>query len=158
MTAAPRVTGSTGGRQQADAAEVVMLRRPAAYLDSGALELASACSSTPGSALTTCPARWNRGRTIASTGLELFVQDSGGDADERGPEPRPAGRADGQSDPLGADGQARRHHALHPLAGPERRSVQVDLSEHAVQVQVEAGDEVAGPESEARREDARISV
>ena len=42
--------------------------------------------------------------------------------------------------------------------GRERRPVQVDLSEHAVQVQVEAGEEVARPEPEARREDAGVSV
>ena len=36
--------------------------------------------------------------------------------------------------------------------------MQVDLAEHAVQVQVEAGEEVAGPEPEARREDAHVSV
>ena len=90
--------------------------------------------------------------------LELFVQDPCGDADERGPEPRSTCRADCQGDPLAAEGQARRHHALHSLTRLERRPVQVDLSEHAVQVQVEAGDEVAGPESEARREDAGVAV
>ena len=69
MAAAAWISGSAGARQQADAAEVVVLRRPAAHVQARrARARASACSSTPGSALTTSPARWNRGRSTASTG------------------------------------------------------------------------------------------
>ena len=44
----------------------------------------------------------------------------------------------------------------HPLARPERLADEVDLAEHAVQLQVEAGEEVARAEAEARREHARV--
>ena len=40
VAAPPRIPGSACGRQQADAAEVVMQRRPPAYLEPGPLELA----------------------------------------------------------------------------------------------------------------------
>src|SRR6185312_10292002 len=158
MTAAPRVTGCAGGRQQADAAEVVMLRGPAAHLDSRALELSECLLVDAGLGIDDRPCAVEPRPFDRGYRVEPLVENAGGDADECGPEARSAGRADGQSDTVRADRHAWRHHALHPLAGPERRPDEVDLSEHAVQMEVEAGEEVAGPESEARGEDAHASV
>ena len=79
--------------------------------------------------------------------LETLVEDPGGDADERGAQPGAAGRADREREAVAVDRDARRHHALHPRAWLERDAVQVDLAEHAVQVQVVAGQEVAGAEA-----------
>ena len=44
------------------------------------------------------------------------------------------------------------------VAGLERAEEQVGLAEHAVQVQVEAGQPVARAEAEARREDAGVAL
>ena len=90
--------------------------------------------------------------------LEALVQDPGGDPDERSAQPRAAGRADREREAFCVDGDARRHHALHPRARLERDAVQVDLAQHAVQVQVVAGQEVARAEPEARRQHARAAV
>ena len=90
--------------------------------------------------------------------VEPFVEDPGRDADERRSQPRSARGADRQRDALVVESEARRHHALHPLAGLERLEDEVDLAEHAVQLQVEAGQEVARAEPEARRQDARVPV
>ena len=66
--------------------------------------------------------------------------------------PRAAGR------PVRVERDGRRHHARHPGAGLELAAKQVGLAEHAVQVQVEAGEEVPRAEPEARREHADVPV
>ena len=54
--------------------------------------------------------------------------------------------------------QRGRHHALHPRAGLEVPDEQVALAHHAVQVQVEAGQEVARAEAQARGEDDGVPL
>ena len=86
--------------------------------------------------------------------VEPFVQDSGGDLDEGAAEPRAPGRAERKDEPLVVEGEARRHHAAHPLAGLERPANQVGLAQHAVQMQIESRQEIAGAQAEARRQHA----
>ena len=73
-------------------------------------------------------------------------------------EARPACRAERELEPVVVEDDGGRHHARHPLTGPERLADEVGLAEHAVQVQVEPGQEVAGAETEARRQHACGSV
>ncbi len=108
--------------------------------------------------MTTPFARWARGRSTACCGAESLVEDSGRDAHERGAKPGPAGRADREQEAVSIERDARRHHALHPVTGLHRPVQQVDLAEHAVQVEVEAGELVAGAEAEARRQHACVAV
>jgi hypothetical protein len=89
---------------------------------------------------------------------EAFVEDAGDDAQECGPETRASGRATHERQPVVVERQQRRHHALHPGSRLESTAQQVGFAEHAVEVQVEAGDEVSGAESETRRESACIAV
>ena len=70
-------------------------------------------------------------------GIEPLVEDSRCDLNEGAAKPRTTGRAQREDEPGGIEGQARGHHASHPLAGLERPTDQVALAEHAVQVQVE---------------------
>ena len=72
----------------------------------------------------------------------------------RVPPAAPAAR----TSPSSSKHERRRHHRAHPLAGDEVADDEVDLAEHAVQVQVEPGEEVAAAEAEARRERARVPV
>ena len=61
--------------------------------------------------------------------------------------------------PVSVERKQRRHHALHPRSpGSSAPRKQVGLAEHAVQVQIEAREEVARAETEARRDDARVAV
>ena len=90
--------------------------------------------------------------------LEPFVQDARDHLQKRAAQARPAGGPCCECDSSAVEGQARRHHARHPLAGLERPGKQVGLAEHAVQMQVEAGHEVARAETEARRQDAGVAV
>ena len=89
-----------------------------------------------------------------SVGLEPLVQDSRDDLNQRAAQPRPACRAGGEHDPVCVDGDARRHHARHPLARLEPSADEIGLAEHAVQMEVEPGKEIARAEAEARREHA----
>ncbi len=91
-------------------------------------------------------------------GVEPLVEDPRDDLEHRAPEPRAAGGAGREHDAVFVQCQARRHHAPHAVAGLERPADQVGLPEHAVEVQVEAGDEVARAEAEARRQDARAPL
>jgi hypothetical protein len=75
---------------------------------------------------------------------ETLVEHSCGDLDQGATKARPAGRADRELEAAVAQDDTRSHHAAHPVAGLERAADQVGLAEHAVQVQVERWQEVAG--------------
>ncbi len=90
--------------------------------------------------------------------LDALVEDRRGDRDQGGAEARAAGGADREHEAALVEREARRHHALHPVAGLERTMAEVGLAEHAVQVEVEAGEPVPGAESEARGQDAGAAV
>ena len=76
-------------------------------------------------------------------GREALVEDPGDRLEQRASEPRPAGGAGRELEAGAVEDDHRRHHARHPLAGNERSLQQVGLAEHAVQVQIETGQEVA---------------
>ena len=145
--------------RRADAAEVVVARRPAAHRASAASSAASPSSSTPGSAFTSAPAGWTRGRSTAACGVEALVEDR---ARRRRRAPcaaacRPRRRSRARA-------RRRRARASAPSCSPSARpgssgaADEVGLAEHAVQVQVEAGEPVARAEAEARREHAGVAV
>jgi hypothetical protein len=69
--------------------------------------------------------------------LESLVEDPGGHRDESAAQPRAACGAEREHEPCVVEHDGRRHHARHALARLERAEEQVDLAEHAVQVQVE---------------------
>ena len=79
---------------QADAAEVVVLRRPAAHLQPRALELGQRLLVDAGLGVDDVAGAVEARPLDRVDRLEPLVQDPGGDADERRPEPRAAGRAD----------------------------------------------------------------
>ena len=78
--------------------------------------------------------------------------------DQRTAKTRPAGRSDRQLQGVLAEDDGRRHHAAHPLPRLQRSAEEVGLAEHAVQVQVEPGHEVAGAETEAGGQDASVPL
>ena len=90
--------------------------------------------------------------------LEPLVEDPGDDQEQRAPQSRAAGGAGREHDPVPVECQRRRHHARHPVSWLEALGEEIGLAEHAVQVQVEPGQEVARTEPEARREDARVPL
>ena len=53
---------------------------------------------------------------------------------------------------------ARRHHAFHPVTRLGRTDEEVDFAEHAVEMEVEAGQPIARAETEARRQDAGVPI
>ena len=75
--------------------------------------------------------------------VEPPVQDAREHADERRAQPRPTGRAERELEALAVEGERGGHHALHPCSRHERAADEVCLTEHAVQVQVEARHPVA---------------
>jgi hypothetical protein len=89
---------------------------------------------------------------------QALVEDARDDSQECGPESRPSGRARRERETVAVEHQERRHHALHPRSGLEPAAQQVGFPQHAVQVQVEAGDEISGAEPEAGREGAGVAV
>ena len=91
-------------------------------------------------------------------GIQALVQDSAQHLDERRAKARPTGGPGRDCEAVVVEDEGRGHHALHPRAGLERAHVEVDLAEHAVQVDVQARKEVARAEPEARREDAGVPV
>jgi hypothetical protein len=70
--------------------------------------------------------------------LEPFVEDPRRHGDESAAQPRAAGGAEREHEPRIVEHDGRRHHARHAFARLERAEEQVDLAEHAVQMQVEA--------------------
>jgi hypothetical protein len=90
--------------------------------------------------------------------LETLVEDPRDDLEQRTPQPRAPGGAGREHDSVRVQCERRRHHARHPVARRELIRDQIDLAEHAVQVQVEPGNEVAGAEPEAGRERAGIAL
>ena len=110
----------------------------------------------PGSALTSAPAGWKRGRSIAACDSETVTQDPVEHADERRAQPSAARGADRELEAVAVEHERGGHHAVHALARHERARDQIGLAEHAVQVQVEAGQPVARAEPEARRQDAGV--
>src|SRR5687768_1092387 len=98
--------------------------------------------------------RMEAGPLDGDDGIESFVEDADRDADERRAQARATGGADRQHRSLVPDRERWRHHARHPRAGDERREHEIDLSQHAVEVEVEAREEVAGAEAQAGRQDA----
>ena len=145
---------------RADAAEVVVPLRPAAHRR-------ALPPRAPRARPRRRPARRSRARrrggraarSTAACGSRPSSRIAGGDGDERACaaacRPRRRSRA-----------RARRRRATsvgaimlcHPRARLERAAEQVDLAEHAVQMQVEARQPVAGAEAEARRQHARVAV
>src|SRR5438128_7141406 len=86
-----------------------------------------------------------------------FVEDAGDHAEQCGPQARPTGRARGEANPVAVEHERRGHHAEHARAGLERTAKEVRLAEHAIEVEVQAREEVARPEPETRCDDARIA-
>ena len=90
--------------------------------------------------------------------LQPFVEDARGHRQEGSSQPRAAGRADRELEPVAAENERRCHHAVHPGAGLERPAQQVGLAEHAVQMHVEARQPVARAEPEARRHHTGVAA
>jgi len=91
-------------------------------------------------------------------GSQALVQDSAQHLDESRAKARATGRPGRDCEALVVEDEGGGHHALHPRAGLERANLEVDLAEHAVQVDVQARKEVTRAEPEACREDAGIPV
>ena len=104
------------------------------------------------------PVEWSRGRSTASCGEQALVEDPREHLRQCGAEARAARRAGRQDEAVRVERDRRRHHAGHPPAGLERADEQLGLAEHAVQVDVVAGQEVPRPEPQARRDDAGVPV
>src|SRR6476469_7569970 len=143
--AAPtRITGGTRPADNADAAKVVMPGGPASNAEATRLELfersfidARLCVDHLWSGV--------ESRTVHSNVCsEAFVEDAGDDTEECGPETRASGGATHERQPVTVEREQRRHHALHPGSRLEPAAQQVGFAQHAVEVQVEAGDEVPG--------------
>ena len=147
-------------RNRADAAEVVVRRRPAPHRRGPPPRArSSAASSTPGSACTTLAGGVEARPVDRLLRLEALVEDPGeharrapcAAASRRRPRPR-ATRPSPSSASVGAIMLSIRSPGA---SGPRE---EVGLAEHAVQVQVEPGQEVARAEAEARREHARRAL
>jgi DNA-binding transcriptional LysR family regulator len=93
--------------------------------------------------------------------VDLAIGSSGAGTegiDERCTKPRAPGGSDRELEPILVEHQRGSHHARHPGPGPHGLSDEIDLAEHAVQLQVEAGEKIPGPEPEARGQHARAAV
>ena len=157
--AAPLRRGSAAGaapRDRADAAEVVVARRPAPDRAARAARASSsAASSTPGSALHDLAGRVDARPVDRVLRLQALVEDPGG-ARRRAPSagacrPRRRSRATRPSPSSASVGAIMLPSARPASSGADE---EVGLAEHAVQMQVEAGQEVARAEAEAGREHA----
>jgi hypothetical protein len=73
---------------------------------------------------------------------QTFVEDSADDSQERSPESRSSGRPRRERQTVDVERQQRRHHALHPRSRLEPAAQQVGFAQHAVEVKVEARNEV----------------
>ena len=160
------VRGCAGCTDDARAAEVVVARRPRGARRSlpprgGRDRAPSRRPVRPGA---TRPAGMDAdGRsTPAFLDGEPLVEDFTGEHRPRRAVRRrvpPAAPPARTSWPSARSAIVRRHHALHPparaRAGPAQ---EIRLAEHRVQVEVETGEEVAGAETEARRDRAGVAV
>ena len=159
MPAPPRITRGAAPRDEADPAEVVMLRRPAPDRPTRRLEPRERVLVDPGLRVDELPRP--DGSAVSPTASVAPSPSSSTDAAtptsavrSRVPPAEPIASASPSSSKarLGAimlSILARRN---------ERHVVEVDLAEHAVQVQVVAREEVARAEAEARRQDAGVAV
>ena len=91
-------------------------------------------------------------------GEQALVEDPREDLCQCGAEARSSGRAGRDDEPVPVERDRRRHHAGHPPSGRERPDEQIGLAQHAVQVDVVSGQEVPGPEPQARGDDAGVPV
>ena len=121
-SAPTRIRSCAGPRNRADAAEVVVPGRPAPDRPSPPRASRAPSSSTPGSTCTR-PADRVDARPL-DRGLRLERSRSRialATPDERGAQPRAAGRADREREPVGVEARASAPSCSHPLAGHERR-------------------------------------
>ena len=88
--------------------------------------------------------------------VDALAEDGVGHADEGGPEPAAAGRADRQRGP--SPSSASEGAIMLSIRSPdERPEEELRLAEHAVELEVESGQVVARAEPEARGEDADVA-
>ena len=151
------IAGGAVRRHGADAAEVVVLGRPAADEPSPPPRGASRpCSSTSGSALRTTAAGWQPWPVDCLLDRQPLVEHAREHPDERRAD---TGAARGAAASTGPPRRRRAWggHALHALARDERPADEVGLTEHAVELEVEARKPVARAEPERRGQDADVA-
>src|SRR6266545_1887561 len=141
-SAPPRIRCRVASGNQTDAAEVVVDGAPAPHLILG-LERGERLLFEAGLRVHELAGRVQPGTIDGVLGFEPLVEDAGQGLDKRRSQARSSGCAGGQQRAvLGKDDRGS-HHALHPFPRLERVHDQIDLAEHAVQVDVEARQEVA---------------
>ena len=86
MAASPRIAGGAGPRHQADPAEVVVLRRPAPHAKALRFELGQSLLVDTGLGVDDVAGAVEAWTPDGVRRVEPFVEDPGGDADERGPQ------------------------------------------------------------------------
>ena len=91
-------------------------------------------------------------------GLEALVEDAGDDLQKRAAQAGAARGACRECDAVASRASDGAIMLAIRSPGSSGAGEQVGLAEHAVQMQVEAGHEVARAEAEARREDAGVAV
>src|SRR6185503_6942494 len=157
-SAPSRICRSAASGKRADASEVVMKGAEAPDVVAGFLERGQSLVREARLDPDDLPGRVEARTVDRLLRIEAFVEDSAQHLHERGAEARSSGRPGRNRKAVVVEDQGGGHHALHACARLERPHLQVDLAEHAVQVHVEAGQEVAGAQAEAGREDTGVPL